>query len=93
MQFTLDRAYVSFVDFDWRTNDTIWTQPKTPIWGKPNYHYVPTSGHIRFAPGETVKQVYVKNINPDNVAIDIAVIMSACQYGGRADSCKAYFGQ
>jgi len=93
VQFDLDRVYASRVDFDWRTNDTIYTTPATPIWGQPGVHYVSTSGHIQFLPGQTRVQVYVQNINPYNIPINIGVIMSNCKYGGRSDSCRMYFGQ
>ncbi len=89
--FELDQPYANRVDFDWRTNDTIWTTPSTPIYGKPNYHYVPTSGHITFMPGEIRKEVYVQNINPDNVSILIGIIMSNCNYGGAAHGCTQFF--
>ena len=89
--FELDQAYQNRVDFDWLTNDTIWMTPNDPIYGKPNYHYVPTSGHITFMPGEIRKEVYVQNINPDNVSILIGIRMRMCTYGGLSYNCTQFF--
>lgn len=89
--FQLDQPYAANVDFDWHTNDTIYTTPSTPIYGKPNYHYVPIGGHITFTPGTVRKEVYIQNINPDNVAILIGVTMRTCTYGGAAQLCSQFF--
>lgn len=89
--FELDQAYPMAVDYDWLTNDTIYTTPSTPIYGRPNYHYVPTSGHITFAPGTVRKEVFVQNINPDNVPILIGIRMRNCVYGGTPHNCTTFF--
>ncbi len=94
--FRLEKAYPHRFVFNWRTNDTLYTQTPPagkPIFGRPNYHYVPTTGVADFAPGETEKRVYVKNINPDNVAITIGVIMSQCVYNSVQFNCSEAFGQ
>ena len=94
VSFVLDQAYASPVDFDWKTNDALYgtaVPSGQPPWGKPNYAYVPASGHITFAPGELSRQVYVQNINPDNVAISIGILMSNCMYASMAYNCTTFF--
>ncbi|MGE0526757.1 MAG: hypothetical protein AB7P49_06810, partial [Bdellovibrionales bacterium] len=90
----LDKSYPATTEFDWRTHDTFYQEPRQPgepVHAQPNVHYIPTSGHVIFAPGETVKQVFVENINPDNIEILITIIMSKCSYGGVRDSCVKFF--
>jgi hypothetical protein len=90
--FELDQPYANQVDYDWLTNDTAYMTPSTPIYGQPNVHYVPTGGHITFAPGTIRKEVYVQNINPDPaLAILIGLRMRNCMYGGVAANCTAFF--
>ncbi len=88
--FELDQAYPMAVDYDWQTNDTIYTTPSTPIYGQPNVHYVPTGGHITFPPGVVRKEVYIQNINPFNIPILIGVRMRNCVYGV-PQNCTAFF--
>lgn len=92
---TLDKAYDKITDFDWRTNDDP-NRPVTPpagyIRAVANTHYVPGSGHVRFLPGETVRKIYVLNINPDPaIQIIIPFIFSSCQYGSLSTSCVQMF--
>lgn len=93
--FELDQPYSQTVDFIWYTNDNAYLTPSTPIYGRPNYHYVPVTKpmnqHVTFPPGTVRKEVYVQNINPDNVSILIAVIMSQCTYGGASHNCSTFF--
>jgi len=93
--FELDQPYAQAVDYDWVTNDTAFQtfpQPAPDVLiGRPNYHYVPTGGHITFAPGTVRKEVYVQNINPDNVKIQIWLKMRNCMYGGAPLNCTAIF--
>lgn len=95
VEFRLDKAYPMNVEFDWKTNDSLYLQ--TPpagsnyIYGKPGYHYTSTHGHITFAAGQTTSDNYVQNINPDNVAIQIGVIMSNCKYDVGFYNCTDFF--
>lgn len=93
--FELDQPYSQTVDFIWYTNDNAYLTPSTLIYGRPNYHYVPVTKamnqHVTFPPGTVRKEVYVQNINPDNVSILIAVIMSQCTYGGASHNCSTFF--
>lgn len=94
VQFQLDKSYSAAIDFDWRTDDTLYltTAPAgVARYAQPNVHYVPASGHIVFMPGETLKTVYVQNINPYNYEVTIGVRMRNCMYGGRLDTCAEYF--
>lgn len=95
VEFDLKQAMPKNVDFDWRTNDTLFQTPVPAgadyLYARPNYHYVPTSGHITFLAGETKKQVYVQNINPDLTKIVIGVRMSVCTYGGNLHNCVPDF--
>jgi hypothetical protein len=92
---TLDKTYAMVVDFDWRTNDDqarVVNVPAGYLRAQPNVHYVPGSGHVRFLPGETVRKIYVLNINPDPVIkIIIPFIFSSCKYGMVGISCQATF--
>jgi hypothetical protein len=92
--FRLDKAYPERTEFDWKTNDALYGTPPNPglpMWGQAGYHYVSTSGHVVFAPGEVEQTVYVRNINPDNVEIAIGVLMSMCDYNGLLESCQKFF--
>lgn len=94
VQFQLDKSYSAAIDFDWRTDDTLYlsTAPAgVARYAQPNVHYAPTNGHIVFMPGQTLKTVYVQNINPYSYAVTIGVLMRNCTYGGRIDSCAEYF--
>lgn len=100
--FELDRTYPAALDFDWQTNDRLFGTPAQsglPPWGKPGLpgdasaQYVPTQGHLTFAPGEKSITVHVPNINQQNTAISIGVLMSACVYNKLAQSCKDLFAQ
>jgi len=94
-ELQLDKAYTFVVDFNWRTND----DPNRAATVRPgsiravaNTHYVPGSGHVTFLPGETVRKVYVLNINPDPaINITIPFIFSQCQYGRVGVNCTAIF--
>lgn len=100
-ELQLDKAYPMITDFDWRTNDDMSKPVSVPagyIRAVPNtvpaaeQHYVPGSGHVRFLPGETVRKIYVLNINP-NPAINITIpfIFSRCQYGAVGVMCSQIF--
>ena len=93
--FELDQPYSQNVDYDWVTNDTAFTTypPPAPdtLVARPNYHYVPTGGHITFPAGTVRKEVFIQNINPDNTKIIIYVKMRNCMYGGAALNCTAIF--
>lgn len=96
IEFRLDKAYAQQTEFNWRTDDqgTICglQPPAAPlICARANYHYVPNYGRVVFPAGVTSVKVYVKNINPDNVAIRIDVLMSQCQYGNLFESCTKFF--
>lgn len=95
VEFRLQQAVARTTEFDWKTNDVLYKQAvpagATYLYAKPNYHYIPTSGHVSFAPGETSKKVYIRNINPDNSEIVIGVNMSVCQYGGTLRNCSPDF--
>lgn len=94
VEFDLTEAMPDVVSFHWHTNDTLYLTPAPagqPTIGQPGVHYVSTSGDISFAPGETMKQVYVQNINPYNIEIIIGVVMSHCLYGGLPGNCSEYF--
>lgn len=92
--FRLDKPYAQQTEFNWRTDDTLFGKPAAPggfPWGMAGYHYVSTSGHVVFAPGQTEVTVYVRNINPENTSISIGVIMSQCTYSGLQESCQKFF--
>jgi hypothetical protein len=95
IEFVLDAPVAKIFEFDWRTNDNLYKSAvpagATYIYGRPNYHYVPASGHIIFAAGETKKQAFIENINPDNIEIVIGVTMSLCTYGGNIGNCTSFF--
>lgn len=95
--FKLDKAYAKQTEFDWKTNDSLYgtpPDPGQPPWGEAGVHYVSTSGHVVFAPGETEHTVYIKNINPDpTLAISIGVLMSMCTYESLLESCQKFFSQ
>lgn len=94
-ELQLDTAYPMLVDFNWATqNDQtkpVYIRPGS-IRAQPNVHYVPGSGHVRFLPGETVRKIYVLNINPDPlINITIPFVFSQCQYGSVGLRCTAIF--
>ena len=92
--FRLDKMYASQTEFDWHTDDTLYGSPVPngqARWGRVDYEYVSTRGHVVFAPGQLEQTVYVRNINPENVAISIGVIMNACSYGGFREGCAKFF--
>lgn len=98
--FQLDKAYPSQTEFDWKTNDTLYGSPPQaglPPWGKPGQpgditaQYVPTSGHAVFPAGVTSITVYVQNINQQDTAISIGVLMSNCMYASLSYSCQSFF--
>lgn len=94
VEFRLDKAYALKVDFDWLTDDSLYlSQPSIGgvTVGRAGLHYVSTAGHISFSPGETVKKVYVQNINPYNIEILIGVRMRNCNYGGAIGKCSDFF--
>jgi hypothetical protein len=91
VEFRLDQTYTQPIDFDWRTNDTLYQTPHSPVYGEPNKHYIPTSGHVTFRAGETSQKVYVQNVNRDTYDIIIGVIISNCAFGNAADNCSDYF--
>lgn len=92
--FRLDKAYSAQTEFDWHTDDTLYGTPAPAgqyRWGHAGYEYVSTMGHVVFAPGQLEQTVYVRNINPENVAISIGVIMSACTYSTLREDCRKFF--
>jgi hypothetical protein len=89
---TLDKAYPESIEIDWKTYDSLFkTQPyytsnlKTGI---PSVDYLSAQGHIVFAPGETQKKFYVRNISTDTYNFIIPLQFSNCMYGTRVDMCK-----
>jgi hypothetical protein len=97
-EFHLDQAMPQATSFHWYTNDTAYISPPyAPApgsrIGKPNVDYVPTSGDLTFAPGETVKIVHIQNISPDPTDLTIYVRMTNCVYGGAVvgGGCAAVF--
>jgi hypothetical protein len=100
--FQLDKAYPDVTEFDWETNDSLYgtsVSAGMAPWGKPGFpgdasaQYVPTSGHVSFAAGQTSATVYVRNINQQDVSISIGVLMSNCAYSSLLESCQKMFGQ
>jgi hypothetical protein len=98
--FQLDKAYSHTTEFDWKTNDSLYGTAAAPglaPWGKPGYpgdstaQYVPTSGHVSIAAGQTQATVYVRNINQQDVTISIGVLMSSCAYNTLLESCQKFF--
>lgn len=90
-EFKLDKAYSLRTEFDWRTNDTLFNTPHTPIYARPGVHYNSTNGHIVFEPGETSKKIYIQNINGATLEVIIGVIMSTCKYGTYNGTCATFF--
>lgn len=90
-EFKLDKAYSLRTEFDWRTNDTLYATPHSPIYARPGVHYNSTNGHIVFEPGETSKKIYIQNINGNTLEVIIGVIMSTCKYGTYNGTCATFF--
>lgn len=96
IEFRLDKPYAQQTEFNWRTDDQgkICAQsPALPpeVCAVANYHYVPNYGRVVFPAGVTSVKVFVKNINPENVAIRIDVLMTQCQYGPLFEGCSKFF--
>jgi hypothetical protein len=90
-EFRLDKAYSLRTEFDWRTNDTLYMTPHSPVYAQPGVHYNSTNGHIIFEPGETSKKIYIQNINGSTAEVIIGVIMSVCKYGTYNGTCASFF--
>lgn len=91
VEFRLDKPYAQATQFNWQTNDSLYQTPHFPLYGQAGVHYVSTSGHTVFQPGETSKKVYVQNINANNYEIIIGIIISQCQYSNGYESCVKFF--
>lgn len=89
--FRLDKAYAQSTEFDWRTNDTLYLTPHTPVYAQPSVHYVSTGGHVVFQAGETSKTVYIQNVNKGTNEVIIGVVLSACKFNTQAQSCAGFF--
>ncbi len=92
--YTLNAAQTQPFSFTWHTNDTLFgTPPPTgePPYGQANVDYIPMGGMVTFAPGVTVQNVFVQDINPGTNAITIGVVMSNCNFGGAAFDCAMAF--
>lgn len=93
VQFNMLSSVSGTFEFDWQTNDTLYLQtpPAGEIYGKPNVDYVPSSGHVLFAPGQTVEQVNVQNVSSSTSEMVIGVLMDNCSYNGVAGDCTTFF--
>jgi hypothetical protein len=95
VRFVLDAPVSGVFEFDWKTNDTLFQTPEpagaTYQYAQPAVHYISTSGHAVFQPGEIEKDVYVQNINPYSYEIVIGIRMSVCQYNTALGNCTSFF--
>ena len=95
VRFVLDEPVSGVFEFDWKTNDTLFQTPEpagaTYQYAQAGVHYLSTSGHAVFQPGETEKIVYVQNINPYSYEIVIGIRMSVCQYNTALGNCTSFF--
>lgn len=92
--FQLDKAYPDQTEFDWETDDSLYGQAvpsgQAP-WGQAGVQYVSTYGHVVFGPGTTSQTVKIRDINPQETAISIGVLMNNCVYNTLLEDCSKFF--
>jgi hypothetical protein len=94
--YTLDAAVSSRIEFDWGTNDKLYLTPPASgsnyIYGQPNVHYTPVTGHLVFNPGDVLQTVHVQNTNPTpSIQMLIGVVMRNCMANGTLINCTDIF--
>lgn len=82
--FTLVKAPTEELRFAWATNDTKYTEGAQ--YAKPNVNYVPTSGTLVFAAGETTKVIQIQSLD-FNALLKIPFLWQNCQSGGNFIAC------